>query len=636
MKKTALWKDIFREIKNSPGRFISIVLLITLGVFVYTGLKSVGPLMRKTADTFINETKLTDIYINSQFSLEDKDKDILKSVTDIKKIEYVYSEDMLEKGSEAIVNLESLPEKISMPKLVEGRLPEKNDEIVVDAYPIKNSFNIGDIIEFDSKKSKFDFESKKILKNYKFKIVGKVVSAENMSTVIKGNSKKGLGDYDSFAYVLKSAFNDTDESKARIIIKGLDGLKTTDREYKDKVSANRRKLISAFNERSTERFESIKADKQFNMQDLNEQILLDQDMGFGPKYINFERKIEYNTIAKEAIKIKSKTELLSEEMRLLYVALTRAKEKIIITGVEKDLQKALENKQKELDMYDGAQKIPLNLVKKSKTYLDWLEYVYLFNKEKNIIEFNKIVLENEKTKEENDNKKEKKIDVIKDISKEQKEEVNKKLTWKYKYIESTKIEGKTSVSAIAKYGEKNIQIVEKPKFMQNIEILNKAEIGTLMHLILQKLDFRENYNEKTLNDLIQKLIYLNIVTEKQSQYIDKKRLLEFTKTELFKEIQNAKEIYKEQPFHMSVIDENTKESILIQGIIDLYYINQNNEIVLVDYKTDYVEKNNEQELIEKYKPQLKIYKKAIEEALNKNVEKVYIYSVYLNKEILVK
>ena len=118
------------------------------------------------------------------------------------------------------------------------------------------------------------------------------------------------------------------------------------------------------------------AGKQFNMQDLNEQILLDQDMGFGPKYINFERKIEYNTIAKEAIKIKSKTELLSEEMRLLYVALTRAKEKIIITGVEKDLQKALENKQKELDMYDDTQKIPLNLVKKSKTYLDWLELIY--------------------------------------------------------------------------------------------------------------------------------------------------------------------------------------------------------------------------------------------------------------------
>ena len=378
------------------------------------------------------------------------------------------------------------------------------------------------------------------------------------------------------------------------------------------------------------------AGKQFNMQDLNEQILLDQDMGFGPKYIDYERKIEYNTIAKEAIKIKSKIELLSEEMRLLYVALTRAKEKIIISGVEKDLQKALDNKQKELDIYKDAQKIPLSLVKKSKTYLDWLEYVYLFNKEKDVIEFNKVVLENEKNKEKNDNSKEQKMDIVEDISIKQKEEINKKLTWKYKYIDSTKIEGKTSVSAIAKENEKNIQVIEKPKFMQNIERLNKTEIGTLMHLILQKLDFRANYDEQKLNELIQKLVYLNIITEKQTEYIDKKRILAFTKTELFKDIQNAKEIYKEQPFHKSITDENTKEKILIQGIIDLYYINQNNEIVLVDYKTDYVETNNEQELIEKYNPQLKIYKKAIEEALNRNVEKVYIYSIYLNKEILVK
>ena len=378
--------------------------------------------------------------------------------------------------------------------------------------------------------------------------------------------------------------------------------------------------------------------KQFNMQDLNEQILLDQDMGFGPKYINYERKIEYNTIAKEAIKIKSKTEILSEEMRLLYVALTRAKEKLIITGVEKDLQKSLSNKQKDLEIYAETEKIPLSLVKKSKTYLDWLEYIYLFNKEKDIIEFNKIVLENNKSRVENEDKedvKEQKIETPKNITKERKEEINKKLTWKYKYIDSTKIEGKTSVSVIAKNNEKNIQIIEKPKFMQNIETLNKAEIGTLMHLILQKLDFKINYNENDLNELIQKLIYLNVITEKQSEYIDKKKVLNFTKTELFKEIQDAKEIYKEQPFHMSVIDEKTKEKILIQGIIDLYYINQNDEIVLVDYKTDYVEKEKKEELINKYKEQLAIYKQAIEKALNKKVENIYLYSVYLNEAIKV-
>lgn len=80
--------------------------------------------------------------------------------------------------------------------------------------------------------------------------------------------------------------------------------------------------------------------KQFNMQDLNKNILLHQDIGIGPKYINTERSIEYNTLAKEAIKIQSKVEALSEEMRVLYVALTRAKEKLIITGISKDVEKS--------------------------------------------------------------------------------------------------------------------------------------------------------------------------------------------------------------------------------------------------------------------------------------------------------
>ena len=74
-----------------------------------------------------------------------------------------------------------------------------------------------------------------------------------------------------------------------------------------------------------------------------------------------------------------------------------------------------------------------------------------------------------------------------------------------------------------------------------------------------------------------------------------------------------------------------EEEILVQGIIDLYYIDKNNNLVLVDYKTDFV--SQAQELIQKYKVQLDLYKKALEEALNKKVSKVYIYSTYLKKEI---
>jgi ATP-dependent helicase/nuclease subunit A len=110
----------------------------------------------------------------------------------------------------------------------------------------------------------------------------------------------------------------------------------------------------------------------------------------------------------------------------------------------------------------------------------------------------------------------------------------------------------------------------------------------------------------------------------------------YTKSELFKELKNAKEIYKEQPFYINLTSDEIfknglKDNILVQGIIDLYFINKENQVVLVDYKTDYV--TNENELKEKYKVQLQIYKKALEQSLNKKVEKCYIYSVYLEKLI---
>ena len=87
----------------------------------------------------------------------------------------------------------------------------------------------------------------------------------------------------------------------------------------------------------------------------------------------------------------------------------------------------------------------------------------------------------------------------------------------------------------------------------------------------------------------------------------------------------ANEIYEER--------KDLEENILVQGIIDLYYIDKNGNIVLVDYKTDYVQE--EKELIEKYKEQLELYKHAIEKALNKKVDKTIIYSTYLQKEIVV-
>ena len=101
--------------------------------------------------------------------------------------------------------------------------------------------------------------------------------------------------------------------------------------------------------------------KKFNMQDLNTPLLMEQEIGFGPQYIDSDKKIEFSTAAKDAIRLYSKKQTISEEMRVLYVALTRAREKLIITGMSKNLEKTLKEKQETLDMYKKSNSMQISL-----------------------------------------------------------------------------------------------------------------------------------------------------------------------------------------------------------------------------------------------------------------------------------
>ena len=157
-----------------------------------------------------------------------------------------------------------------------------------------------------------------------------------------------------------------------------------------------------------------------------------------------------------------------------------------------------------------------------------------------------------------------------------------------------------------------------------------------MHLILQKLDENVDYDIEKIEELIVKLQNQNIITQKGKEAVNKNDVYKFTNSNIWKEMKNAKEIQKERPFYINIpaseiYDEDIEEEILVQGIIDLYYITKDNRLVLVDYKTDRV--NEEKELIDKYKIQLSIYKRALEKALNRKVDNIYLYSVYLGKEV---
>ena len=410
--------------------------------------------------------------------------------------------------------------------------------------------------------------------------------------------------------------------------------------------------------------------KQFNLNDLKEDVLLHQDMGIGAKYIDYDMQIKYDTLSKRAIKDKILTETLSEEMRILYVALTRAKEKLFITGISKDIKKELEKIEKNIERYEKQDnKINPILIKKCKKYLEWILYVYQYEKNfcKDKINFNIYKKKELLTKFKKVDNEE--IDVFKELEEKAKaynndlSDIKKILEYKYKNILDTTIPTKTSVTALKElsnkndYEEKNNNVkienkeieekeeqkeisFKEPNFLKNgkEEKITASKKGSLIHLCLQKLDINIDYDLAKITNLLDELEMKKIITSKEKEVINVNKILEFTKSKIWKELKTAKKIEKEKPFYINIkakdiYNKETDENILVQGIIDLYYIDKDNNINLVDYKTDYIENGNEIELVNRYKEQLYLYKKALEQVYKKEVKNTYIYSVYLNKEI---
>lgn len=415
--------------------------------------------------------------------------------------------------------------------------------------------------------------------------------------------------------------------------------------------------------------------KQFNLTDLNQSILLHQDMGIGVKYIDYDKQIQYNTLTKVALKNKILTETLSEEMRILYVALTRAKEKIYITATVKDYEKKQEEMRKQISKYEIKNgKINPILVKKYKKYIDWILLV-LGYEDKNLDNTCTLqILDKNKLLDSFEEKEKEEKDLIKELNEtkvdtKEVEKIKEKLEFKYKYENSTKTITKTSVSNIKKLkqeskenqakqerqtittnnkanniedndkeeNEENKLEFLKPEFLKDSkeEKITPAKKGTLIHRTIQQLSEKKEYTYEDIKNMIEDMKLKNIFTQKEAESIDINKILQYTKSEIWKELKEAKKVYKEKPFYINIpakevdSNNNSDDNILVQGIIDLYYITKDDKLVLVDYKTDYIKKGEEQKLIERYKVQMELYEKALTKALNRKVDKKIIYSVTL-------
>ncbi|RDG26689.1 ABC transporter permease [Lactiplantibacillus plantarum] len=217
MMKT-LNKNIRREFKLSLGRFISVSALLMLGVFVLVGLNVTGPNMRQTAQQTYHKVKLADAKITTTLPLDQADRRYLSKLATVKQIAFGYSTDVLIKGTNQAIRVDSMPATLSKIVLTSGHKPQNSHEIVLSDQQ-RGLYRLNQMITFQAAKSVQHLT----LKRSRFKVVGFAMSAEYLKKDNVGNTQAGNGSLGGFAFVDQQAFTSSKPNVARVTLKGLSG-----------------------------------------------------------------------------------------------------------------------------------------------------------------------------------------------------------------------------------------------------------------------------------------------------------------------------------------------------------------------------------------------------------------------------
>ncbi|MCD8180438.1 MAG: helicase-exonuclease AddAB subunit AddA [Firmicutes bacterium] len=376
-------------------------------------------------------------------------------------------------------------------------------------------------------------------------------------------------------------------------------------------------------------------------------ILLHKDMGIGIDYYNYEDMYCKKLIFNKYIKAEIDAESRSEELRLMYVAMTRAKEKLIVTSAKayktrEDCEKALD----ELKEKKSKSRLKFIDAKNAKTYSDWI-IPAVSSDGKCWNAYEKIVL----SLEHESGAKAQKEDVVIENPEEIRSLVRKILEFKYEYSESGAIPSKTSVTAIKEmedmehtHEDDPIYMVRKPKFLQTEK--QGAQIGTAQHQIMAYINIEkmrsidESEYESFAAEEIKRIaaegqIERDIASDDKIIDMLCANVCAFFRSNMGRQVLNAERVHRERPFEIEIsareydggLDSGyDDERIVVQGIIDLYFEDKDGNITLVDYKTDRCSTREEQLAVAaRYKKQLELYERAMETILKKSIKNKYLY-----------
>lgn len=400
-----------------------------------------------------------------------------------------------------------------------------------------------------------------------------------------------------------------------------------------------------------------RTETEFSKQD-NMKKLSCTDSGLAGMRLNNPDTFEkYQSLPHMIIQDEKRRQQISEELRILYVALTRARQKLFIPLVYG------ENEKKKLSVYaqflKDADKIPQSITSSVNTMSDWIwiGLMYLGDKKLNDFVPETIGIEkhregfpelsikyiNEYISEPVPKKKEEamKAPDIKTI-----DDIRSNIDFKYDSEETFTV-SMMSVTAFAKANSSENLTLKRPRFItEERKALTGAEHGTAVHAFFQYAVFSRA--EKNVIDELKNICKSGFITEMQMKTVRVGEIEPFFRSDLYKRIKKSSFLYREKKFFIRISDLDIPENIesedlkpiceyrnarsIIRGIIDIAFI-ENDSFILADYKTDKVK--NEIELIKKYRLQLYIYSLALKQITGKDVKECFIYSTHLGKEIKV-
>ena len=401
--------------------------------------------------------------------------------------------------------------------------------------------------------------------------------------------------------------------------------------------------------------------KKFNTTDITGSVIIHPEWGVGLDAVDLQRRTKIPTFLKKTIQQEIKLENLGEELRVLYVALTRAKEKLILVGCpsQKQLKEVSEDGmlcQKAVRRADG-EVLPFYTLIGANSYLHWVVPA-LMGEDAPV--HCRIIGRTEMEEEEEIEQRSELLarDVLEHwatgtvYDAKLREHLEVQSQYHYPYAEEQKLKLKFTVSELKKRAylqeESGETVYEEPEvvplipqFLQEEEVLTGASRGSAYHKLLELLNYELSYDENSLTAMMEELQKERKLSDEMVQCIRKADILRFLNSDSGRRMQAAakrKQLSKEQPFVLGIDakeiypDIKGEERILVQGIIDVYF-EEDGELVVLDYKTDNV--RSAKELRDRYHAQLDYYAQALEQLLQKKVKEKIIYSFTLGEEIII-